>query len=64
MNPHIANSQAESASFALSASDRLKAALLALALGLTLLVGTGFAGDYRLHNGAHDARHAAGFPCH
>jgi cobalt transporter subunit CbtB len=45
-------------------SHRLVAGGLALLLGLVLLVGTGFAGDYRLHNGAHDARHAAGFPCH
>lgn len=48
----------------LSLSQRLVAGLLALLLGLTLLVGTGFAGDYRLHNGAHDTRHAMGFPCH
>lgn len=48
----------------LSLSQRLIAGLLALFLGLTLLVGTGFAGDYRLHNGAHDTRHAMGFPCH
>lgn len=48
----------------LSLSQRLVAGLLALFLGLTLLVGTGFAGDYRLHNGAHDTRHAMGFPCH
>jgi cobalt transporter subunit CbtB len=48
----------------LSVSQRLIAGSLALALGLVLLVGTGFAGDYRLHNGAHDTRHAMGFPCH
>lgn len=48
----------------LSLSQRLVAGVLALMLGLTLLVGTGFAGDYRLHNGAHDTRHAMGFPCH
>ena len=48
----------------LSLSQRLMAGALALMLGLTLLVGTGFAGDYRLHNGAHDTRHAMGFPCH
>ena len=48
----------------LSLSQRLIAGVLALMLGLTLLVGTGFAGDYRLHNGAHDTRHAMGFPCH
>ncbi|HEY0032215.1 MAG TPA: CbtB domain-containing protein [Devosia sp.] len=48
----------------LSLSQRLVAGSLALMLGLVLLVGTGFAGDYRLHNGAHDTRHAMGFPCH
>jgi cobalt transporter subunit CbtB len=48
----------------LTISQRLVAGSLALLLGLTLLVGTGFAGDYRLHNGAHDTRHAMGFPCH
>jgi len=48
----------------LSLSQRLIAGVLALMLGLTLLVGTGFAGDFRLHNGAHDTRHAMGFPCH
>src|SRR5690606_25597281 len=48
----------------LSISQRIIAGTLALMLGLTLLVGTGFAGDYRLHNGAHDTRHAMGFPCH
>ena len=48
----------------LSLSQRLIAGSLALVLGLVLLVGTGFAGDYRLHNGAHDTRHAMGFPCH
>lgn len=48
----------------LTLSQRLIAGVLALFLGLTLLVGTGFAGDFRLHNGAHDTRHAMGFPCH
>ncbi len=48
----------------LTLSQRLIAGVLALILGLTLLVGTGFAGDYRLHNGAHDTRHSMGFPCH
>jgi cobalt transporter subunit CbtB len=48
----------------LSISQRIIAGSLALMLGLTLLVGTGFAGDYRLLNGAHDTRHAMGFPCH
>ena len=59
------NTTAQTASFAsLTLSQRLVAGSLALVLGLTLLMGVGFAGDYRLHNGAHDTRHAAGFPCH
>ncbi len=49
---------------ALPLNQRLMAGALALVFGLFLLVGTGFAGDYRLHNGAHDTRHATGFPCH
>jgi len=57
-------SAVSTASSSLSLSQRLIAGSLALLLGLTLLVGTGFAGDYRLHNGAHDTRHAMGFPCH
>ena len=52
------------AGFNLSLSQRLIAGGLSLILGLTLLIGVGFAGDYRLHNGAHDTRHATGFPCH
>ena len=48
----------------LSLPQRLVAGGLALFLGVLLLAGTGFAGDYRLHNGAHDTRHAMGFPCH
>lgn len=51
-------------SASLSPSQRLIVGGLALFLGLVLLAGTGFAGDYRLHNGAHDTRHAMGFPCH
>jgi cobalt transporter subunit CbtB len=59
------NTTAElSAVFGLSLSQRLIAGLLALTLGF-LLVGTiGFASDMRIHNGAHDTRHALGFPCH
>jgi cobalt transporter subunit CbtB len=48
----------------LSLSQRLIAGSLAFVLGMVLLIGVGFAGDYRLHNGAHDTRHATGFPCH
>ena len=39
-------------------------ALAVLALGLILLYGTGFVNLTAAHNTTHDARHAAGFPCH
>ncbi len=48
----------------LSLSQRLLAGLAALLLGLVLVGGVGFAGDMAIHNGAHDTRHALGFPCH
>jgi cobalt transporter subunit CbtB len=48
----------------LSISQRLAAGSLALLLGLTLLVGAGFANSAQLHNATHDTRHAIGFPCH
>jgi cobalt transporter subunit CbtB len=47
-----------------SLNDRLIAGALALFIGLTLLGGVGFAHNTLLHNGAHDTRHAMGFPCH
>lgn len=48
----------------LSLSQRLIAGGLALFLGLVLVGGVGFASDMAVHNGAHDTRHALGFPCH
>ena len=36
----------------------------ALALGLVLLYGVGFASMDIAHSAAHDARHAFAFPCH
>jgi cobalt transporter subunit CbtB len=44
--------------------DRILPSLLAGALGLALLYGTGFAETAQLHNAAHDGRHSASFPCH
>ena len=38
--------------------------LLAALLGLFVVWGAGFAGAEMVHNAAHDARHANGFPCH
>lgn len=39
-------------------------ALALLALGLFVLYGVGFSSLPAAHNTTHDARHAAGFPCH
>ena len=58
------NTQVSTQGIRLTLSQRLIAGVAAILLGTVLLVGTGFAGDYRLHNGAHDTRHATGFPCH
>ena len=46
------------------ALTRYVALVCAALLGLVLVYGAGFAKTDELHNGAHDARHAAGFPCH
>ena len=58
------NTTTASAIASLSLSQRLIAGLIALVLGFVLLGTIGFAQDVRLHNGAHDTRHALGFPCH
>ncbi len=38
--------------------------MVALFLGAVFLMGVGFSHIDAVHNAAHDARHAAGFPCH
>ena len=59
------NTQVQTASIAsLSVSQRLIAGVLALFIGFVLVGGVGFASDMAIHNGAHDTRHALGFPCH
>ena len=45
-------------------SDTLRAAGIALILGLGLIFLTGFAYPEVIHNAAHDTRHSAAFPCH
>ena len=45
-------------------SDTLKAAAVALLLGLSLIYAIGFSETDRLHDSAHDSRHALSFPCH
>ena len=39
-------------------------AVLALAFGLLIVYGAGFAYPTVLHNATHDTRHAFGLPCH
>ena len=39
-------------------------AIVALALGLFVAYGAGFANPAAIHNAAHDTRHAFGLPCH
>jgi cobalt transporter subunit CbtB len=39
-------------------------ALGVLLIGLVVLYAVGFSTLPRVHNAAHDARHANGFPCH
>ena len=60
------NSQVQTATSVvnLTLSQRLVAGVLALFLGFVLVGGVGFANDMAVHNGAHDTRHALGFPCH
>ena len=49
---------------ALDTQTRMAAVTVATLLGVFLLVGSGFLQADVLHNAAHDARHAFGFPCH
>jgi cobalt transporter subunit CbtB len=49
---------------AASTASRLAAALCAAFLGLALVYLAGFAPAHAIHDGAHDTRHAANFPCH
>jgi cobalt transporter subunit CbtB len=44
--------------------EALKAAFVALFLGLSLVYGAGFANSESVHDAAHDSRHALSFPCH
>jgi cobalt transporter subunit CbtB len=45
------------------ATEAFAPVLAMLVLGLALLFTAGHAGSAALHTAAHDARHAAGFPC-
>jgi cobalt transporter subunit CbtB len=45
-------------------SSNIAAPVCAVILSLVLLYAAGFAQIAEIHNGAHDTRHSAGFPCH
>jgi cobalt transporter subunit CbtB len=47
-----------------SVSARIISAVVAIALGMTILSVVGFAPNDFIHAAAHDVRHSAGFPCH
>ncbi len=52
------------ASIAASRIELLKAAFVALLLGVGLVYLTGFAYSGMAHEAAHDTRHSLAFPCH
>ncbi|MHB8383436.1 MAG: CbtB domain-containing protein [Candidatus Binataceae bacterium] len=45
-------------------SARIISAVVAIALGMTIISVVGFAPNDFIHAAAHDLRHSAGFPCH
>ncbi|MDE2384416.1 MAG: CbtB-domain containing protein [Alphaproteobacteria bacterium] len=45
-------------------SDRLKAGLACLFIGVSMVFTVGLSQIDAVHNAAHDTRHAIGFPCH
>jgi cobalt transporter subunit CbtB len=44
--------------------DVIPAVFAAAVLGLSILFVIGFVQSSRMHNAAHDTRHAISFPCH
>jgi cobalt transporter subunit CbtB len=50
--------------FAPSRAEALKAAFVALFLGVGLVYLVGFAYPESVHDAAHDTRHSLSFPCH
>jgi cobalt transporter subunit CbtB len=51
-------------SASVSVKQRIFIGLASFVVGSFLVFGVGLANDARLHNAAHDTRHAIGFPCH
>jgi cobalt transporter subunit CbtB len=44
--------------------EAIKAAFVALFVGVGLVYFAGFSGAEAAHNAAHDTRHSLSFPCH
>lgn len=59
-----AQSVSKSAAYASSKTEAMKAAAVALFLGVGLVWLAGFAYPASVHDAAHDTRHALSFPCH
>ncbi len=51
-------------SASVSVKQRIIIGVASFFVGSFLVFGVGLAQDARLHNAAHDTRHAIGFPCH
>ena len=58
------NNAAAIRTLATSRIETLRAAFVALVVGLGLVYGAGFANSETVHDAAHDSRHALSFPCH
>lgn len=61
MNVRVAES---TSSTSIAVSTTALPAFATILFGVFLLFVVGFAQRPTLHNGAHDTRHANGFPCH
>jgi cobalt transporter subunit CbtB len=48
----------------LALSQRIVLGFACFFVGSLMVFGVGLAQDDRMHNAAHDTRHAIGFPCH
>ncbi|MBR0698162.1 CbtB domain-containing protein [Bradyrhizobium lablabi] len=57
-------SQSANIPVAVTSSNVLAQALLAIALGVFVVGMVGFSHISAVHNAAHDVRHANAFPCH
>ena len=64
MNAQTTTNPSTAAISASTRTGRLAAITFAALFGAMMIFGAGLANSEGLHNAAHDARHAFGFPCH